>query len=200
MADTYLYGGQNTNYFFRVKKGASSYTIVQIDGETAATLLTDASLKLTETQKTRPEFQDDGTVNGTWENYQWGGDVLAFLNAVARPAGNASRLPEWYNEKGVKKGPADADSLVLWINYGAYDSDNSKYYVQFALGIIKASSGSHDQQSGDYAKPVLSFEGRFAEFALTVPVGLQDTDIITAAEKIIAANYCYVAEWMAEAV
>ena len=200
MADSYLSGGQGKDYFFRVVVDTGAYVIKKLDGTTAAEAKTDASLILTETVKTRPAPTDEGLLNGEWDNYQWGADIVAFLNAIAMPTSQQAGLPEWYNQQGVKKGgSAAANNLVLWINYGAYDDVNEKYLVHYALGRIKASSGAHDQKSKDWAKPLISFEGAWCEYDLTIASTLFDDDIITVAQKIISANSCYGREWIAEA-
>jgi len=62
MADSYLKLDKGLAYFFRVKKEDDYYSFVQLDGSTPAAVLVDAALKLTLMPGTKPEPQDDGTL------------------------------------------------------------------------------------------------------------------------------------------
>jgi hypothetical protein len=199
MGDSYLAGGKGLAYLFRVKKGDDDYSFVQLDGVTPAAVLADAALKLTLMQSTKPEPQDDGTLQVTWDNYQLGGDLIAFLNAVAMKTAAQSKLPKWTHETGVEMGGTDTDNLVLVEIIGAFDAAESKYLCHYALGVIKSTSGGLTQIASDWAKPTLVFEGKFTEFDLVVPTALQDNTILTVAEQTISKGYCFKREWIAEA-
>lgn len=187
-----LSGGQSKAVFYRVSDTGTAYAIKQLDGATDATTDADASLTLlNEIENTQINPQEDGTLQVVWDNYQDDDALNTFLNTVAMPAASSSRLQEWYNEKGVKKGGSSSDNLVLVIIYGAYDSANDKYKMHYVLGVISPTSGSTNQASDQYSKPSLQLDGRHGDYSLTIPVGLQDDAILTAAEQVIASSYCY---------
>lgn len=194
-----LAGGKGLAYFFRVLKGETEYSFVQLDGATPAAELADASLKMNLMKGTKPEPQDDGTLQISWENYQLDDALNDFLNAVAMKSASQSKLPKWLHETGVEMGGNDENNFVLVEIIGPYDPDTNKYFCHYAFGVIKSTSGGGNQVGDDYFKPTMVFEGKFTEFDLVIPTALQDSDVLAPAEETILKGYCFLRKFISEA-
>ena len=171
-------GGQSLTDWFRVKKntGGTDYEILSgLTGETVAAARTDKAFSLIELADTKPQFQDDGTVQISFDNYQDDDDLYAFLEAVNPPGtSSGASKPDVTLETGVKKlgSSGSGDSLVLGLTYGAYSTDGTKVKVLASLGNVKKTSGSWGQKADDWSKPTFEFVGSIAEFDLEIAAGL----------------------------
>lgn len=198
-------GGQSLTDFYRVAKNSqgNDYVILQgLTGTQAATSRSHKAFSLVELVDTKPQFQEDGTVKISFENYQDDPALYEFLDTVNPPdSPTAAKLPEYTLENGLKKGTSSSsDSLVLAISYGAYSEDGSKVKVLVALGNISRTSGSWSQKADDWSKPSFEFVGVKAEFDLEIDAALfhsgeggiiDATDVATKIPKI-PKNACFV--------
>ncbi len=192
-------GGQSLTDWFRVRKntGGTDYEILSgLTGETVATARTDKAFSLIELADTKPQFQDDGTVQISFDNYQDDEGLYDFLDAVNPPASSSgASKPDVTLETGVKKlgSSGSTDSLVLGLTYGAYSTDGTKIKCLASLGNIKKTSGSYGQKADDWSKPTFEFVGTIAEFDLEIAAGIfhsgvggliDATDVATKIPKI----------------
>ncbi|QLH52736.1 MAG: hypothetical protein CH6_0009 [Candidatus Kapaibacterium sp.] len=202
-------GGQSLTDFFRVAKNTAGtdYEILSgLTGSTVAAARSDKAFSLVELVDTKPQFQEDGTVKISFENYQDDPALYDFLDTINPPASTTSaKAPEYTLENGVKKGVGGSgDSLVLAITYGAYSEDGTKIKVLVALGHVARTSGSWGQKADDWSKPTFEFNGVKAEFDLEIDAalfhsgtdGLVDaTDVGTKIPKI-PKNACFVRKFV----
>lgn len=202
-------GGQSLTDFFRVAKNTSGtdYEILSgLTGSTVATTRANKAFSLVELVDTKPQFQEDGTVKISFENYQDNVELYDFLDAINPPdSTSSSKAPEYTLENGIKKGASSSsDSLVLAISYGAYSEDGTKIKVLAALGHIVRTSGSWSQKADDWSKPTFEFAGVKAEFDLEIADaifhsgtgGLVDaTDVASKIPKI-PKNACFVRKFV----
>ncbi len=202
-------GGQSLTDFYRVAKNAAGndYEILSgLTGSTVATSRNNKAFSLVELVDTKPQFQEDGTVKISFENYQDDPTLYEFLDTVNPPdSQSAAKLPEYTLENGIKKGTSGGgDTLVLAISYGAYSEDGTKVKVLVALGTISRTSGSWSQKADDWSKPTFEFNGVKAEFDLEIAAdlfhsgtnGIVDaTDVATKIPKI-PRNACFVRKFV----
>ena len=171
-------GGNSLTDLFRVKvnTGGTDYEILQgLTGNTVATARANKALSLIELEDTKPSFQEDGTVQISFDQHQDDQDLLDFLDAVNPPiVGASGGIAEKTLENGVKigGGSSSSDSLVLLISYGAYSADGTKLKVLVSLGHVKRTSGSYSQKYGDSSKPSFEFVGIKAQFDLEIAAGI----------------------------
>lgn len=204
-------GGQSLTDFFRVAKNTNNtdYEILSgLTGNTVATTRANKAFSLVELVDTKPQFQEDGTVKISFENYQDDAALYNFLDAVNPPNSTAtSKAPEYTLENGVKKGGSSGtDTLVLAITYGAYSEDQATIKVLVALGNIARTSGSWSQKADDWSKPTFEFNGVKAEFDLEINAslfhsatgGLVDPDDVATKIPKIPQNACFVRKFVAK--
>jgi len=179
-------GGQNQTDFFRVQKntaGTDYEILADITGTTVALLNSDKAFMLNELADTKINFQEDGTVQVSFDNYQDDDDIYAFLDAVNPPEESAAvDLPDVLLENGVKRTSSSTGNLVLGITYGALSADGTKIKTAVYLGTIKRTSGSYGQKADDWSKPTFEFEGVKAEFDLDIIAALYDSTILDATD------------------
>lgn len=199
-------GGQSKTDFFAVKydSTAGTYEIYAIPAGTEVTGPTSAdAFSLDEITSSKPQFQDDGTVTMEWDQMDSGKDLDAFLDMVAVPSSESAGLPEYTLESGVTKGGSSGSSgyQVIAISYLQSDSDAGEVKVIIALGGVAASSGSYETTADDYNKVSMSVEGSKSEAAVTVPLGLFDTNIVSApaSDMEIPKGKCFIRDWLTAA-
>ncbi len=182
MAD-YLSGGQNQVDFFRVKLNEDdTYSI--LSGLTGDSAITDRqgvahTLKLVE--EAPPQFQEGGTVNISFSQYEDTPQFNDFLNAFNPPVDSNSDLKEIVLENSVKIGGSSSSEFnVLMVQYGAENETEIKMLV--ALGKIKKTSGSHSTKYGEYSKPTLEFEGIKPVYKITLPSAIFDATKLSATD------------------
>ncbi len=171
-------GGQSLTDFYRVRVASSGNAYEILEGLTGTAVAADRSDKafsLVELVDTKPQFQEDGTVKITFDNYQDDPELYEFLDTVNPPSSSSGvKLPDVVLENGVKKVGTGGtnDSLVLAITYGAYSADGTKVKVLASLGYVSRTSGSWSQKADDYSKPTFEFVGTKAEYDLNIGANL----------------------------
>lgn len=179
------YGGPGLTYIFRLKIVSGAYTIVQIDGTTAATTLAHASMVLSGyTEQTAINPQADGSMKIVLDNYDATNPVILGLNALAKlpNAGGGTAPAGVAMEHGTTRGGSAATSIpdVLYIPYGGVEPIDTplKRLMHLGVGNLDMSSGSITLNNGSWVKPAVLINGKKAEYELTVPEELFDGDYL----------------------
>jgi len=210
-------GGQSVHdiYVLKINSGGDDYDVYDIfttPGTPATvsspTRTTGKPLKLTEITQTDPAFQDDGTVQITWSNYDSDDDIWTFLDLLAK-APASGNLPEYKLENGTERG-GTSDYLVLVISYLMKNENSTpnEIFLLSAIGTIARTSGSFTTNPDDYVKPTIIFNGSKSEIAYTIPTdlfyshasdpdsGLVDAEDIVSLAPSISKSQCWWRKWV----
>lgn len=198
-------GGRNQCDFYRLRKKSdgSGYEVLdQLGDEVVATPTTTArALKLSGLiGSTKPQFQEDGTVKISFDQYEGGEAIWAFLDKVAVAAEETSGQ-EITLEDGTKIGGSAGDDgeLVLAVSYLNTNAlaGGTKRFVLAAVGKISAASGSFETSGENYSKPSFEFNGVKNAVAVEIAAAMFDEGVVnvTAAETI-PAKKCYIRKYM----
>lgn len=187
MSKNYSIGGQAVHYFYRVKlkTDGSAYDVLDALTDTVAgtPTLTNAAFKLTEVGASKPQYQEDGSVKVSFDNYTTEEGFWTFLDKVAKPTAAAITKPEVTKEDGTKKfTSATTGEQLIVISYYWPDDDATPadIFTHIAFGGISPTSGSFESKGDGYAMPTLEFTGAKTEADLAVALAMFDDDILSA--------------------
>jgi hypothetical protein len=200
----FVSGGQGVCDFFRLKlkSDKSGYDFLDKLTNTIAPTPTKANAALSITKvinKTKLDYQDDGTVKYDLTQYEAGSLFWKFLDLVAVPIGTDSISKSAVTlEHGVKKAATTASggSTILAVYYGFNDGTDEIFTIS-AFATVASSSGSTESDAENYTKPTLALTGIISEATaatsgFSLPKGIFDSSIITVAtDPVIPKNWCF---------
>jgi hypothetical protein len=210
MGNQLVSGGRRKTHFFSVKLKSDGTAYEFLNPTTGAVITTPTlanakAYELTNILSSKPSNQPDGNVKMSFENVDGGEEFFDFLNLFAVPPAEASSsLPDLLFENADKQTSAESvSSTVLIVSYLHYDklASPTKLLVLAALGTIAPTSGSFETKGNDYSKPSLEFEGVKTKVALSIPVAIFDTTLLTApgAAQVIPASTGFLRKFLAKA-
>ncbi len=199
------FGGRNKSVLYRLKfdDATQTYKVYDRLTDTEATTPTEANaaLKLLGLiGSSKPTFQDDGTVQVTFDQYQCDEDFWGFLNKVA--VASSAAMPEVKCEDGNKFGGGSTSEAILLISYLHYDNPDAptKVFTVIAIGSIKASSGSFETKADDWTKPSFEFVGTKAKANISIETGMFDATIVNVtAGETLAKDKGYIRKYLTKA-
>jgi hypothetical protein len=200
MSDEFLVGGQARTELFAVKlnNDGNAYQFIRADDSAASENAHKVFEMTTPVISTKPTYNDQGIPKVDYD-YSGSGQTLDdFLTKFATPVSVAT-IPEEKNEAGVKiGGSASSVPQTVGIIYGKKDS-TGKIRVEVFLNRCLASSKSHTQKDGQYAKHPIAFQGEAAEIDLEIPAFLFNSAVVTPAPVTIKQYTASTVVWMAGA-
>lgn len=200
---SYTYGGQSKTDFYRVKWNGTAYQVLDKLTDTVATAptTTNVAASLDYISSTKVAFQDDGSLQLSWDQYELDDELIAFCDKVAK-ASSGANLQEVTLENGTKIGGSTATGeLVLAISYLNYDDPRSpsKVLVVAAIGTISPTSLSFDTSAENLTKPTIEFKSIKTQAAFTIVSGMQRATIVTAADQTLPANSFFLRKYVNKA-
>lgn len=199
-----LSGGLAKCDFFGISATTSMQSIWQGLSQSAiATTNAQKAFSATELVGVTPDYQDDGTVKISFENYEDTEGLNDFLNAYAVPAVTASGAkPDYKLENGTLRTQASVSGKqVLAIYYGSQTGSEAgtagaKTKMCIAVGSLSPTSGSYSSKADDWNKPKLEFVGTKVPRDIAIAAGLFDSNIVTTSLQTIAANSGFLRTFM----
>lgn len=200
---SYTYGGRSRCDFYRLKWNGTAYQVLDKLTDTIATnpSTTHIATALQYIASTKLAFQDDGTLQVTFDQYEADEELFQFLDTVAKPTSGGG-LQEITLEDGTKIGGASAaGDPVLMVSYLHYDDIQSptKVFVLAAIGTISPTSGSFETSSDNLTKPSIEFRSTKARAAFTISAAMLQSGIVTTSDQLIPATAAYIRKYLPKA-
>lgn len=171
---------QNQVDLFRVNYDGTTISIVQgLTGTTAATSRTHKVHTLNLVEEAPLQYQDTGSVNVAFNQFEDSKALNDLLNALAKPKASSAARPERFTQDGQKFGGSATGDYVLMIYYGgAEETDGIK--VTAAIGKLAATSGSHSDKFNEWTNPTVEFVGALAPADLDIAAAIFDATLVDA--------------------
>lgn len=205
MANKVGKGGANKAYIYRLKLKSDGTVYEVLDKLTAdvaatPTVANAAYVLLGLIGSSKPQIQDTGLVNFSFDQYDAGEDIYSFLNAVATSA-EAASTSEVLLEDGAKIGGASGtnEDVVLLISYLHTDDIDTptKRFVYSAIGTINTTSGSFETSGDAFTKPTFEFVGKTVSLDIDIAVAMYDSALVTvSAAKEIPTGKNFIREFL----
>jgi hypothetical protein len=173
MADM-LYSGAGLFLGFRLGIVSGAYQIQTPSGSGAATDYNDAIIRVDgyiEQSQLIPD--SNGGIKATLDNYDISQEIIDALNKVAKKAGvSAGTTPAAVvMETGVSRGGSGGSSGLIdifWQSYGPLNAAATKHLMHWGVGNFDLNSGPIIYKNGQWIKPVITLNGKNAEYALSI--------------------------------
>lgn len=201
-----LFGGACRTDFYRLRINSGAYEIRNLANSAAVTDTTGIALSVEGyTEQTALQYQSDGTIKGVLDNYNVTAAMNTSLKTLARkPATAAGNTPTAIAmEHGIKKGGSDAISVpdLLFITYGPSGEGATKRWMHWGVCNLDMSSGAPTYKDGQWIKPVITFNGKAAEYELTIPEELFEGTLVKLGsggigDQVLAQYQNFASEWL----
>lgn len=167
-----LSGGYNNWLLYRVTDTGSAYAIKTADGSAVADATDDVVIALTKMEDVKLSPKTDGSLEGTFTQYQDDAAFDTFLDNWATPTeGTTSKEVKFIDgTSSVSSGSTDA---LLLIAIGPVDAgNNSLRKTYMALVDVAKDSGEVQFKDGEYLKPSLKVTSRKPKYDLSIAEAL----------------------------